>query len=95
MSRYDGIYPVLKSLLLQDKYSDLTIICGGQEFKAHRAIVCPQSSFFAAACDSGLKVGTIISTLGCSFYPPASVLTTNLRNPQLESLNFQRIILTF
>ncbi|KAK1245611.1 hypothetical protein MKX08_005240 [Trichoderma sp. CBMAI-0020] len=55
MSREGGIFPVLKSLLLQDKYSDLTIICGGQEFKAHRAIVCPQSPFFAAACDNGLK----------------------------------------
>ncbi|KAL7903801.1 BTB/POZ protein [Trichoderma velutinum] len=55
MSQYDGIYPILKSLLLQDKYSDLTIKCGGQEFKAHRAVVCSQSSFFAAACDSGLK----------------------------------------
>lgn len=33
------------------KYSDLTIICGNEEFKVHRVLVCMRSPFFAAACD--------------------------------------------
>ncbi|KAG6986522.1 multicopper oxidase abr1 [Physcia stellaris] len=43
-------------------YSDLTIVCGKSEFKVHRAIVCPQSGFFSAACKEGFKetsTGTI------------------------------------
>ncbi|KAK0644242.1 BTB/POZ protein, partial [Cercophora newfieldiana] len=36
-------------LLFSPKYSDMTITCRGEEFKAHRAIVCPQSPFFDAA----------------------------------------------
>jgi len=34
----------------------MTITCGGMEFKAHRAIVCPQSRFFDAALSGGFKV---------------------------------------
>ena len=41
-------------------YSDLTIVCGKSEFKVHRAIVCPQSGFFRAACNEGFKVGAHI-----------------------------------
>ncbi|KAG6986521.1 multicopper oxidase abr1 [Physcia stellaris] len=33
-----------------EEYSDLTIICGDSKFKVHKAIVCTQSKFFAAAC---------------------------------------------
>ncbi|KAM4054483.1 BTB/POZ domain-containing protein [Hirsutella rhossiliensis] len=54
-SPLDGVYHSLKTLLLDHKYADLVIRCGGQDFKAHRAIVCPQSSFFAKACDNGFK----------------------------------------
>jgi len=43
---------------LQDsaKYSDLTLACQGQEFHVHRAIVCPHSKFFEAACDGDFEV---------------------------------------
>jgi hypothetical protein len=32
-------------------YSDLTIRCGDAEFRVHRCIVCPQSTFFRNACE--------------------------------------------
>ncbi|MCT4574108.1 BTB/POZ domain-containing protein, partial [Bacillus thuringiensis] len=40
------IYASLSALFLNDKYSDMTITCCGEEFKAHRVIVCSQSKFF-------------------------------------------------
>ncbi|PFH61461.1 hypothetical protein XA68_17292 [Ophiocordyceps unilateralis] len=51
----EGIYQSLKRLRLSGKYADLTIRCGGRDFKTHRAILCPQSSFFDKACHSGFK----------------------------------------
>lgn len=39
-----------------EEYSDLTIKCGHSSFKVHRAIVCPSSGFFAAACRKGFLV---------------------------------------
>ncbi|OXV08566.1 hypothetical protein Egran_03671 [Elaphomyces granulatus] len=43
------------SFFLSPKYSDLTIICGGEVFSAHRAVVCPRSGYFARACDGEFK----------------------------------------
>jgi hypothetical protein len=34
-------------------YSDLTIVCGSDTYNVHKAIICPQSSFFRAACQPG------------------------------------------
>ncbi|KAI4746933.1 hypothetical protein E4T50_02702 [Aureobasidium sp. EXF-12298] len=34
-------------------YSDLTIVCGSHTYNVHKAIICPQSSFFRAACQPG------------------------------------------
>ncbi|KAF7114985.1 hypothetical protein CNMCM5793_000755 [Aspergillus hiratsukae] len=42
---------------LNPKYSDLTIFCDGEDFPAHRNIVCPQSKYFEAACDGRFKEG--------------------------------------
>ncbi|RDA90593.1 hypothetical protein CP533_6939, partial [Ophiocordyceps camponoti-saundersi (nom. inval.)] len=50
-----SIYRDLSRLLVDEKYSDLTIRCGGRNFKVHRAILCSQSAFFAKACDIGFK----------------------------------------
>jgi hypothetical protein len=34
-------------------YSDLKIVCGSDTYNVHKAIICPQSSFFRAACQPG------------------------------------------
>lgn len=51
-----SIHASLATLLQSEKYSDMTISCGGRDFKAHRAIVCTQSSFFDRAMSSNFKV---------------------------------------
>ncbi|KAK5996373.1 hypothetical protein PT974_01707 [Cladobotryum mycophilum] len=45
----------LSSLHKEGKYSDLKIVCDGKEYLVHKAILCPRSSFFAAACDGPFK----------------------------------------
>ncbi|KAM0553365.1 hypothetical protein ACHAPJ_007378 [Fusarium lateritium] len=45
----------IQGLFLNDKYSDITIVCGDREFKAHRAIVCTQCLFFENAFTSAPK----------------------------------------
>ena len=47
----------LSQLLESQKYSDLTLLCEGHEFKVHKAIVCTQSPVIAAAVDGSLQVG--------------------------------------
>jgi hypothetical protein len=42
--------------MFSDKYSDLTLLCHGEEFKVHRVVVCAQSPVLAAACDGGFQV---------------------------------------
>ena len=44
------------SLLTSQLYSDITIRCGVDEYKLHRAIICPRSTFFAAACNGEFMV---------------------------------------
>lgn len=48
----------LTSVYDSSKYSDLVIRCGDREFKVHRAVVCPRSTFFAAACDGYFKASS-------------------------------------
>ncbi|KAG5745195.1 hypothetical protein H9Q72_001930 [Fusarium xylarioides] len=45
----------LGNLLKTGDYSDLVIICGQERHKFHKAIICPRSDFFKAACGSGSK----------------------------------------
>jgi BTB/POZ domain len=42
-------------LLASGKSSDFTITCQGVKFKVHQAIICPESSFFRAACTKNSK----------------------------------------
>ncbi|KAJ5435461.1 hypothetical protein N7445_006346 [Penicillium cf. griseofulvum] len=37
------------------RYSDLTIVCGGNEYHVRKYIVCPRSDFFAKVCDNGFQ----------------------------------------
>ncbi|KAF5709420.1 speckle-type POZ [Fusarium mundagurra] len=40
-----------------EMYSDLIITCGWDVHKVHKAIICPRSSFFTAACSGNFKEG--------------------------------------
>ncbi|KAF4459178.1 speckle-type poz [Fusarium albosuccineum] len=42
----------IKQIFKTGSYSDLTIVCGTDRHKVHKAIICPRSKFFASACDS-------------------------------------------
>ncbi|PGH28447.1 hypothetical protein GX50_08813 [[Emmonsia] crescens] len=44
--------------LLSQKYSDMTISCGANQYHVHRVVVCNQSPFFAAALDKQFKEAT-------------------------------------
>lgn len=43
-------------LLKSGLFSDFTIECRGSEFKVHKAIICPCSDFFKAACNPNFEV---------------------------------------
>ncbi|KAI0147301.1 hypothetical protein GGR57DRAFT_259153 [Xylariaceae sp. FL1272] len=42
-------------LYYSGEYSDLIISCGERRFRAHKALICPRSDFFAAACRGDFK----------------------------------------
>ncbi|KAF9768891.1 hypothetical protein IL306_013738 [Fusarium sp. DS 682] len=48
-------------LLFEGSYSDISIVCRGQEFKIHRAVVCTQSGWFEKAFSTPPKKRTIRS----------------------------------
>ncbi|KAL2177482.1 uncharacterized protein P884DRAFT_269857 [Thermothelomyces heterothallicus CBS 202.75] len=56
--RTTSLYSALSGLLTSGKFSDMIVRCGGREFKAHRAIVCPQSPFFDRAITGGFSEST-------------------------------------
>ena len=65
-----GIVKGLQNLMTSSEYSDLIIRSGCEEFKVHRAIICPRSTFFAAACNGPFRVchnnigsGTILNIM--------------------------------
>ncbi|KAK3640306.1 hypothetical protein LTR56_011902 [Elasticomyces elasticus] len=46
-----GLVGAVGDIFKTGQYSDLTINCGERVWHVHKAIVCPQSPFFAKACD--------------------------------------------
>ncbi|KAM0805987.1 BTB/POZ protein, partial [Usnea florida] len=58
----DRLVANIKSLWTSHMYSDLVVRCGEEEYKVHRAILCPRSAFFAKACNGNFierKTGII------------------------------------
>lgn len=51
----------LSQLAQSGDYSDFILLCQGEHFHLHRAIVCPQSSVIAATLEEELKVSTPLS----------------------------------
>ncbi|KAH6847105.1 hypothetical protein B0I37DRAFT_374303 [Chaetomium sp. MPI-CAGE-AT-0009] len=54
---YNELLSSFDKLFKEGTYSDLTITCGVDEYKVHKAIVCPRSSFFATACNGLFQEG--------------------------------------
>ncbi|KAJ5116292.1 hypothetical protein N7456_000640 [Penicillium angulare] len=54
---------IVKTLHDSGKYSDMTIVCEGKIIPVHRAIVCTQSPFFAAALEGGRFKESITSQI--------------------------------
>ncbi|KAI1179206.1 hypothetical protein F4777DRAFT_575237 [Nemania sp. FL0916] len=54
-AQFQGLLASNHSLYVSGQYSDLTITCHGNEYKVHKAIVCPKSGFFAGACRGQMK----------------------------------------
>ncbi|RSL47916.1 hypothetical protein CEP54_013171 [Fusarium duplospermum] len=52
---YNALMRSLKELFESGLYSDLTIVCGEDRHRVHKAIVCTRSSFFNSACNSGFQ----------------------------------------
>ncbi|KAI4130485.1 MAG: hypothetical protein LQ338_001716 [Usnochroma carphineum] len=50
-----GLTQGMKAYYDAGRFTDLTISCAGQDFKCHKVVVCPQSSFFEAACTNGFQ----------------------------------------
>ncbi|KAJ5346249.1 hypothetical protein N7452_004253, partial [Penicillium brevicompactum] len=51
----ETILTLIASLHLNSSYSDLTIMCKGEAFSAHRLVVCPRSKYFHRAFYGGFK----------------------------------------
>jgi hypothetical protein len=57
---FSDLEVVMRSLLDDGKYADMTISCQEHNFKSHRAIICSQSPFFDAALNDGFKVSGVL-----------------------------------
>ncbi|KAJ4011468.1 hypothetical protein NW752_008467 [Fusarium irregulare] len=51
-------YDFLSSILDSGQFSDFTLVCEGQEFRLHQAVVCPQSLVLNAALCGGFEEAT-------------------------------------
>lgn len=55
-THHEAMVTSLQTLFESSQYSDMNVRCGFEEFKLHRAIVCPRSKFFATACNGQVQV---------------------------------------
>lgn len=46
----------LGKLMYSERFSDMTLVCDGHEFKVHKVVVCSQSPVLAAAVTGSFKV---------------------------------------
>lgn len=51
-----GVMTGLQNIWSSSQYWDIVVRSGSEEFKLHRAIICPRSKFFAAACNGTFQV---------------------------------------
>ncbi|KAL3469489.1 BTB/POZ protein [Aspergillus californicus] len=51
------LHGMMRDLLLNGDYSDMTVTCEGHTFRVHQAVLCSQSPFFKGAMKSGFKEG--------------------------------------
>lgn len=51
--QYAELVKSLKALYKSSDYSDFRVLCGSDVYHVHKAVVCSQSEFFAAACKFG------------------------------------------
>lgn len=58
----DNPWP-LAELLETGEFSDFTLICQGEEFRLHKAVVCPQSPVMKAAIAGGFQVSIAYCTI--------------------------------
>lgn len=63
--------------------SDLTLVCEEQEFKIHKAVVCPQSPVLAAAANGHFQVSRDELRAG------GQALKFETRRPRLASSTFK------
>ena len=63
-----SLFASLGKLYASEKYSDMNIVCGGETFHAHRAVVCSQSPFFDKALSGGFSVCFLLSILSFCFH---------------------------
>lgn len=54
-----GLRASLSGIFKSGEYSDMTIYCGGRDFKVYRAIDSSRCRFFTAACDGEFQVAAM------------------------------------
>lgn len=90
-----SLFASLSRLYSSETYSDLKIICGGETFHAHRAVVCSQSPFFHRALSGGFHVCSPPNSLRSFVFGSCrATLTLELdtRKPPAESSSCPRTI---
>ncbi|ORY17316.1 hypothetical protein BCR34DRAFT_597107 [Clohesyomyces aquaticus] len=74
------------SLIQENKYADMVLISGSDRYPVHRALICPRSRFFAAACAEAIE--------GPDHYSPGSPLKLEI-DDSICSSDVLAAVLTF